>query len=148
MYRNLMADSASPKSKIKYGMGTVSPLLNMRLTCKAIVKIVELTSGSPMGFNPFSHFNRDVIIESILHKGKQVGLSKPIRGVFSFTDKLYSLENKELGIFSVNKDPDECLREFESDVSFVLSEYGEESEDRLTDDAKQLKRKILHYVKV
>ena len=137
-------DSVSPTFlKQRYGMGTVSPITNVPATYDSIA---TLSSGSPVFVTAKFQTPTCVFIDSIPLRGTQVELSRPIVGVVRLRDNYCSVENEELGLFTVKKDLSECLREFKQDISFLLSEYGEESEDALTEDARQLKRKILEYV--
>jgi len=140
-------DSASPiNPKYGYLMGTVSPLSNNIVPYGLMETGVSFTSGSSAFEEYKVHIPCHIFIDSLPLRGKQLELLKPILGVVRFSDNLCSVENEELGVFTVNEDLNECLREFKRDISFVLSEYGEEPEDNLTDDAKQLKRRILDYV--
>jgi hypothetical protein len=71
----------------------------------------------------------------------------PIIVSVSFRDNVYSCENKELGIISVSPKLEECVKDFEEEIVLIWNEYGKEDSSKLTSDAKELKAKILRYVK-
>jgi hypothetical protein len=42
---------------------------------------------------------------------------------------------------------EDCIKDFKDEVTFVYNEYGKEDDNRLTSDAKELKRRILSHVR-
>ena len=56
-------------------------------------------------------------------------------------------QNEELGIITMAVDLENCIKDFKDEILFVLNEYGKEEDSKLTSDAKELKRKILAYVR-
>lgn len=77
---------------------------------------------------------------------KALSLMKPIELTTDFRDDIWTMENKDLDIISMSTDYEECLRDFYDEVFFVYEEYGQEDDDKLTNGAKELKRKILQHV--
>ncbi len=73
-------------------------------------------------------------------------LKKPLEYAVDFRDDMWTMENKELGIISMYADYAECLRDFNEEVYFIYEEYGQEEDGNLTNDAKELKRKILQHI--
>ena len=71
----------------------------------------------------------------------------PIIVNVSFRDNVYSCQNKELGIISVSPKLEECVKDFEEEILLIWNEYGKEDSAKLTSDAKDLKAKLLHYIK-
>lgn len=71
----------------------------------------------------------------------------PIIASVAFRDNVYSCQNKELGIISVSPKLEECVKDFEEEILFIWNEYGKEDSAKLTSDAKELKAKILRYIK-
>ncbi len=71
----------------------------------------------------------------------------PIIANVSFKDNVYSCQNKELGIISMSPQLEECVKDFEEEILLIWNEYGKEDSAKLTSDAKDLKAKILQYIK-
>lgn len=81
-----------------------------------------------------------------IFSGKQVlRLKKPFDLTIVFRDDTWTMENKDFGIISMSTDYKECLKDFNEEVYFIYEEYGQEEDNKLTSDAKILKRKILQY---
>jgi len=85
-------------------------------------------------------------LEHIEINGKMLQLLKPITINATYQDKMYSCQNEELGIVSVSAKLKDCIKDFEDEVLFVWTAYGKEDDTRLTNDAKELKKRILSYI--
>jgi len=88
-----------------------------------------------------------IVLNQIISENNKLSLAEPIIATSVFQDGLYIMENIDLGIVATASDIGECFREFNEEVFFIWKEYGEEDEAKLTNDAKELKRRILSYVK-
>ncbi|MQY62095.1 hypothetical protein GH146_02245 [archaeon] len=83
---------------------------------------------------------------NIVSDKKRLLLRKPIEVTPVFHDGMWTMENKDLDIISMSTDYKECLKDFYDEVFFVWEEYGQEDDDKLTNGAKDLKRKILRHI--
>ena len=83
----------------------------------------------------------------IISDKKELRLVEPITAMIVFRENRCIMENKEIGIISVSTDYDKCLKDFNDEVFFTWNEYGKADDDKLTDDAKDLKNKILRHVR-
>jgi hypothetical protein len=100
----------------------------------------ELDKGillSPLYFVAVDHINVD---------GNTLRLMEPITANVTYQDSMYFCQNEDLGIVSMSAKLEDCVRSFQEEVVFLFNEYGKEDDDRLTKDARELKRKILHYI--
>ena len=86
-------------------------------------------------------------IKSIVYNKQELCLTVPIIAIVGYDGNCYSMENKELGILTMARDSDQCYQDFIDEILFILKEYGEEDDDKLTVSAQALKRKILRYLK-
>ena len=77
---------------------------------------------------------------------KGLSLIEPIEFTSDFRDGIWTIENEDFDIISMSPDYEECFRDFNEEVLFLYEEYGQEDDDKLTDGAKELKRKILRHV--
>ncbi|HDQ07106.1 MAG TPA: hypothetical protein ENN36_10365 [Candidatus Bathyarchaeota archaeon] len=135
--------------RAKYEGGTVTPISSSQQVFEFysdLVKFYLSSSASVEYSSDYLSSSRCVKIDSIVFRDRPLELVKEIPAIVSVHDNRYVFENNELGIFAVNQDFDEGLADFKEGVSFLLSEYGDAVDDDLTDDAKELKRKILSYV--
>lgn len=73
--------------------------------------------------------------------------AKPIIADVSFDDNMYSCKSEDLGIISMSAKWEDCVKDFKDEVLFIWNEYGKENDTRLTNDAKELKRRILSHLK-
>jgi hypothetical protein len=78
--------------------------------------------------------------------GTSLSFVEPIIANVSFDGNVYSCQNQDLGILAISTTLDDCVEDFKEEVLFVWNEYGKETDSRLTDDAKELKRRILSHV--
>jgi hypothetical protein len=88
-----------------------------------------------------------VSFDKVKVKGRTLKFTEPIIADVSFTDNVYSCQNSEFGIITAAPKLPDCLKSFEEEIRFIYNEYALESDDKLTDDAKELKNKILHRIK-
>ncbi len=88
-------------------------------------------------FIRFDHINVD---------GKTLHFTEPIAANVTYQDKAYFCRNEDLDIATVSTKLEDCIKDFNEEILFVWKEYGKEDDDKLTDDAKILKRKILQHV--
>ena len=85
-------------------------------------------------------------IESIKHSKGMLCFLQPIIAIVGYSDNLYCMENKDLGIITMSIDYKQCLQDFKDEFLFILKAYGEEKDNNLTTDAKELKKRILRYL--
>lgn len=88
-----------------------------------------------------------LVLDRIDTDTEKLRLAEPIAASVTYQDSAYFCQNEDLGIFSSSTKLDECMKDFQKEVVFVFNEYGKEDDDRLTKDAKELKRRILRYIK-
>ena len=79
--------------------------------------------------------------------GKILSFNQSIFARVSNNENGFVCQNEELGIITMAVDLENCIKDFKDEILFVLNEYGKEDDSKLTSDAKELKRKILAYVK-
>ncbi len=87
-----------------------------------------------------------LVLDRIDTDSGKLRLVEPIAASVTYQDSAYFCQNEELGIASLSPKLDECIKEFQDEVLFVWNEYGKESDDKLTDGAKELKRRIRQFV--
>ena len=87
-----------------------------------------------------------IAIDSVTSNKKKTCWSQPIVAVVGYQNNLYSMENKDLGIIAMAADYNKCCEDFKDELLFILKAYGEEKDDNLTSDAKELKKRILQYL--
>jgi hypothetical protein len=75
-----------------------------------------------------------------------LAFAKPITANVSFDNDIYTCRSEELGIISASSKLDDCTRDFKDEVLFLYNEYGKEEDSKLTEGAKELKRKILEHI--
>lgn len=108
----------------------------------------ELGILAPNQLINIENIDRDTNLKlyNIVSDKKRLLLRKPIEVTPDFRDGMWTMENKDFDIISMSTDYKECLRDFYDEVFFIYEEYGKEEDDKLTNDAKELKRKILHHI--
>lgn len=87
-----------------------------------------------------------IALERIDTDGKMLRFVEPITASIAFHDNAYFCQNEELGILSMSASFEDCIKDFQEEILFVWNEYGKEDDNRLTNDAKELKRRILRYI--
>ena len=87
-------------------------------------------------------------LDHITVDGKAVQLTRPVAMNARFQDNTYFCQNEELGIVSVSAKLKDCIRDFEEEFLCLWNAYGKERDDRLTDDAKELKKRLLQHLKM
>jgi hypothetical protein len=88
-----------------------------------------------------------VKFNSIKVDGKTLKFNEPIVADVSFADNIYSCQNREFDILTAAPKLRDCLKSFEEEIRFIWNEYAMESDDKLTEDAKELKNKMLSRIK-
>lgn len=88
-----------------------------------------------------------IALDHVVAEDKTISLVEPIFIHVSFNDGLYSCKNQDLGVVTISPKLEECVKEFENEIIFILNEYGKEDDAHLTSDAKELKKAILKHVK-
>jgi hypothetical protein len=88
-----------------------------------------------------------VSFDSVKVKGKTLKFTEPIIAEVSYSDNMYSCQNKEFDIVTAAPKLADCLKSFEEELRFIWNEYAQESDDKLTEDAKELKTKMLNRIK-
>ena len=118
---------------------------------KEIVQPNNMLAGIFMsGFvNPFiatAKSDKKFTIDHIDVDHKTLAFAKPIVGNISLDNGIYICKSEELDIISASPDVNDCTNDFKEEVLFIYNEYGKEDDSKLTEGAKELKRKILEYV--
>jgi len=88
-----------------------------------------------------------VALDHIDIDGASLRFAEPITASIAYHDNAYFCQNEDLGIFSMSAKLEDCIKDFQEEILFIWKEYGEEDDSKLTDDAKELKRKILSRIK-
>jgi AbrB family looped-hinge helix DNA binding protein len=88
-----------------------------------------------------------IALDHISIDDSTLSFSQPIIANVSLTDNIYSCQNNDLGILAMSPKLEECVQDFEEEILFIWNEYGKEDNTKLTNDAKELKAKILRYIK-
>jgi AbrB family looped-hinge helix DNA binding protein len=88
-----------------------------------------------------------IALDHVTTGAKTLSFTEPLIASVSFSDNVYSCKNEELGIVAVSPKLEECIKDFEDEIVFIWNEYGKEDNTKLTNDAKELKKRILGYVK-
>lgn len=88
-----------------------------------------------------------VVIDHIDVNGDTLRFMAPITAKVTYRDNMYYCQNEDLGITSISSRWEGCVKDFQDEILFIWNEYGKEDEDRLTKDAKDLKRRILTHIK-
>jgi hypothetical protein len=88
-----------------------------------------------------------VVIDHIDVDGNTLRFMEPITAKVTYRDNMYYCQNEDLGITSMSTRWEGCVKDFQDEILFIWNEYGKEDEGRLTDDAKELKRRILTHIK-
>lgn len=88
-----------------------------------------------------------IALDHVTTGEKILSFSEPIIANVSFRDNVYSCQNEELGIVATSTKLEECIKDFEDEILFVWNEYGKEDNAKLTSDAKELKGRIIRYMK-
>jgi AbrB family looped-hinge helix DNA binding protein len=78
---------------------------------------------------------------------KMLTFTEPIIANVSFKDNVYYCKNEELCIIAISPKLEECIQDFEDEIFFIWNEYGKENNAKLTNDAKELKERILRHIK-
>jgi len=87
-----------------------------------------------------------ITLERIDADGKILRFVQPITANVTYQEGVYFCQNEDLDIVSMSAKLEDCVKNFEDEILFVWNEYGKEDDSKLTNDAKELKRKILQYV--
>ncbi|MEA3557880.1 MAG: hypothetical protein U9R75_01375 [Candidatus Thermoplasmatota archaeon] len=74
-------------------------------------------------------------------------LSFPLKLDLKYSDDNWIMNNDKLGIYSHCPDYNECLKEAESEFTFIYKEFTNTPDAELTDDARQLKNFLVEMVK-
>jgi hypothetical protein len=120
----------------------------------ASMAIGTFMTGITKGFITTKRLDRDIVSQSvycitldrIVVDGKTLRLNETITANVTYKDSMYFCQNENLGIVSMSARLEDCIRDFQDEVSFVWNEYGREDDTRLTNDARELKRRILRYI--
>ena len=88
-----------------------------------------------------------IALDHVCAGAKMLSFTEPIIANVSFSDNVYSCKNDELGIVSISPKLEECIQDFEDEILFIWKEYGKEDNSKLTNDAIELKERILRHIK-
>lgn len=105
---------------------------------------LSVTSPNPIQRIPSVYY---VALDHIDAGDKILSFTQSIFAKVSYNENGYVCQNEELGIVTMAVNLENCLKDFKDEVLFVWNEYGKEDDSKLTSDAKDLKRKILTYVR-
>ena len=86
-------------------------------------------------------------LDHVTNGDKILSFAEPIIANVFFRDNVYSCQNEELSIVAISPKLEECIKDFEDEILFVWNEYGKDEDAKLTSDAKELKGRILRYIK-
>lgn len=140
------------KIKIKYSKDRKSELLEL------------MNLGQPIEISGVAKMKEDETIEVLenikeIRKVKSIDrhrivsdeydliLKSPLRLNLRYEDDNWIMDNPKLGIYSQCKDYNDCLKEAESEFTFIVKEYLESDEGSLTEDAKVLRAFLKEMVK-
>lgn len=87
-----------------------------------------------------------IIFDNIKVDGKALRFTEPIVANVSYLGNEYFCQNGDLGIISTSSNLEECIKDFNDEVLFIFNEYGKEDDNKLTDGARELKRRILFHL--
>jgi len=88
-----------------------------------------------------------VALNHIDTDGARLRFAEPITASIAYHDNAYFCQNEDFSIFSMSAKLEDCIKDFQEEILFIWKEYGEEDDNKLTDDAKELKGKILSRIK-
>ena len=98
-----------------------------------------------VNIDQIKEFN-ETVLHRIISEKQEFTLREPLVVSVAFQDA-WILKNEELGIMVASKDYDDCIKQFYEEFAFIWNEYGNASDEELTEDAKALKQRILQCVK-
>ena len=87
------------------------------------------------------------IFENIKWENHRIQLERPIEINLNFAGDLWECSNEELDIFLVASDIEQLKKDFEEEFFVMWDVYSKESDDKLTEKARQIKYNILSFVK-
>ncbi|MGP8329112.1 MAG: hypothetical protein ACT6FF_02175 [Methanosarcinaceae archaeon] len=87
------------------------------------------------------------IFEKIKWGNHQIHLEHPIEVNLNFVGNLWECSNEELDIFLVSPDIEQLKEDFEEEFFVMWDVYSKESDEKLTENARRIKYKILSFVK-
>lgn len=87
------------------------------------------------------------IFENIKWDNHQIQLERPIEINLNFVGDLWECFYEELDIFLVASDIEQLKEDFEEEFFVMWDVYSKESDDNLTEKARQIKYNILSFVK-
>jgi len=87
-----------------------------------------------------------ILLDRIDVNGEKLRFVEPITANVIYQDKAYYCRNEDLGIVSMSDKYEDCIKDFHEEILFLWKEYGKEDDNKLTNDAKELKRKFLRYI--
>lgn len=144
-----MAQQTTVRSIPEYPFG-MSNIQTVSGTANAITIGNNIISSFTQKLTETLTYNENAVYYLVLDRieadGEKLRLAEPITANVTYQDKAYFCQSEDLGIFSASTELEDCLKDFQKEVIFVLNEYGKAKDDRLTQDAIELKRKILRYV--
>lgn len=87
------------------------------------------------------------VFENIKWENHHIQLERPIDINLNFAGDLWECSNEELDIFLVASDIEQLKKDFEEEFFVMWDVYSKESDDKLTEKARQIKYNILSFVK-
>jgi len=100
-----------------------------------IVSLDEVYDVTPVELGP-------VRFRTITTGSKKYVLKKPISVEFNYLESQWSYEYPPLGIIACATKRGEALAQFHEEFDFLWNEYAQESDDKLTPDAQDIKRRM------
>lgn len=88
-----------------------------------------------------------IVLDHIDTDGKILLFMEPIIANVTLNENVYTCQNEDLGVVSMSPRLEDCINDFKDEILFVWNEYGKEDDNRLTGDARDLKRRILSHIK-
>jgi len=108
--------------------------------------ILTFISGFVNPFIAVAKADKKLIVDHLDYDNRTIAFVKPVTANILFDNNIYTCQNEELGIISVSPNLDDCTEDFKDELLFVYNEYGKEEDSKLTEGAKELKRKVLAHI--
>ena len=107
----------------------------------------SVTSFLKLPKTDVSTYSSSHTFENIKWGDHRIQLERPIEINLNFAGDLWECSNEELDIFLVASDIEQLKKDFEEEFFVMWDVYSKESDDKLTEKARQIKYNILSFVK-
>ena len=150
----IVTESLSIAPVVQRQSSSISTVQGIDFFQTANITIGTFMSGMAKEFVRTKKLDRDTVspsvycvtLDRIVVDGKTLRLNETITANVTYKDSMYFCQNENLGIVSMSAGLEDCIKDFQDEISFVWNEYGREDDSRLTNDARELKRRILRYI--